>query len=64
MAAEELAGQELGQTVLKAGQDAGVVAVAVAVCHVWGSDELGQELSHSPCHWFAPQFCSQGARRY
>ena len=64
MGAEELAGQVLGLTGLKAGKDAGVVAEAGAGCHGLGSDEPGQELSHSPCHWFAPQSCSQGARMY
>lgn len=64
MGAEELAGQELGLTGLKAGKDVGVVVEAGAGCHGWESDGPGQELSHSPCHWFAPQSCSQEARRY
>lgn len=64
MGAEELAGQELGLTGLKAGKDVGVVVEAGAGCHGWESDGPGQELSRSPCHWFAPQSCSQEARRY
>lgn len=48
--AEELAGQELGSTELKAVKDVGVVVEAGVGCHGWGSDELVQELSHSPCH--------------
>ena len=43
MGAEELAGQVLGLTGLKAGKDAGVVAEAGAGCHGLGSDEPGQE---------------------
>lgn len=53
----------LGWTALKAAMDAAAAAVAGAAARGWGSGEPAPGLSRSPCHWSAPQSCSQVAGR-
>lgn len=52
-----------GSTAPKAATDAAAAAAAGAAARAWGSGEPAPGWSRSPCHWSAPQSCSQVAGR-